>query len=168
MATLTMVDVAGDAIEAACRLEGAPPTAIVVLWAFSLGSAMMLYRDGFACRASADEWAMHEATVDQMWPQIEEGLERYMRTCSDITIPALPTKEEFFLETVPGSLGLLSDVRLVRTQDYEDILAVLTEKHGENFLNLDHSEMRLMIYVAKRLFNTVGLAPYDPSDPTLS
>jgi len=167
MAKLTMIDVAGDAVEAACRLEEAFPTAIIVLWAFSFGSAMMLYRDGFARRVSADDWAMHETTVDQMWPQIEEGLARYLRTCADVAVPSLPTKKEFFLEIVPGSLALLTDVRLVRKQEASDIATILVEKHGENFLKLEHPEMRMMVYVAQRLFKTVGLGTSATSKPTL-
>jgi hypothetical protein len=162
-----MIDVAGDAIEAACRLEKAQPTGIIVLWAFSLGTAMMLYRDGFACRSGEDEWAMHKDAVNQMWPHIEEGLGRYLRTCTDVSDCKIPTKEEFVLETLPGSLNFLSDVRFARTQEPGDMLAALTEKYGENFLSLDHYQMRLLVYVAKRLFTTVGLTPLDPSEPIL-
>ena len=62
----TLADLAGEAIESACKSEKQQPVALVVLWAFAFASALVLYREGFAKCASSDEWATHVAAVDQI------------------------------------------------------------------------------------------------------
>jgi hypothetical protein len=156
MSELTLADIAGEAIETACKSEKQQPVALVVLWAFAFACALVLYREGYAKRASSDVWTMHLGAVDQIWPDVQRGLQSYLRVCPDIGDFELPTKEDFFTNVVTSGLGVASDVRLVRKRELPDIFEALSERFGANLTNTNTQSVRLLLVVTKQLFSTVG------------
>lgn len=153
----SMIDIAGDAIESACRLEKCQPSVPAVIWAFAFATGLVLFREGFAKRVSSDEWAMHSHAAKQLLPEVSAGLTQYLRICPDGGNIRVPDMDDFLQLTVPSALAVATDVRLQREQEPTDLLAVMNDKLKLIPNSTAPSEVRLMLFITKRLFNTVGL-----------